>query len=185
MNVKREHLLPQNPEISTNADSGLLDAACCASSFSELPIGVQKQMREIVQKHGKDAKISYRTIRMPHPEYSDQTVVLYDDVRLASTTADSGLLDAACCASFSSLVQKTSEITNQPQEVIKNCLVSIGVRMNRGQKQAGLLQKRVFNLLSRDNPEILETLKSLPVASYYPRQSGKPDPIHPELLSNI
>jgi hypothetical protein len=83
MNVKREHPLPQEPENKQDADSGLLDAACCASSFSELPVGVQKQMMEIVRKHGKDAKISYRTIRMPHPEYSDQTVVLYDDVRLA------------------------------------------------------------------------------------------------------
>ena len=57
--------------------------------------------------------------------------------------------------------------------------------MNRGQKPAGVLQEKVFNLLSRDNPEILETLKSLPVASYYPRQSKPPNQVHPEPLARI
>ena len=40
-NVKREHPLPQQPETSTNAASGLLDAACCASSF---PLGTSRTL---------------------------------------------------------------------------------------------------------------------------------------------
>jgi hypothetical protein len=35
-NVKREHPLPQQPEISTSESSGLLDAACSPSSFYEI-----------------------------------------------------------------------------------------------------------------------------------------------------
>ena len=41
-----------------------------------------------------------------------------------------------------SLVQKTAEITNHSQDVIKNCLVSIGVRMNRGQNQQESYKKK-------------------------------------------
>lgn len=83
-NVK-EHPASKGDSQSNHTDGRGLDVSSCSafSLLAQFPIGVQEQMKEIVRKHGKDAKISYRTIRMPHPQHPDQTVVLYDDVQLA------------------------------------------------------------------------------------------------------
>jgi hypothetical protein len=73
----------ESAENQSNTSSPSDGASCSEFSLlSQFPLGIQNQMKAIVQKNGKDSKISYQTIRIPHPQHPDRTVVLYDNVQL-------------------------------------------------------------------------------------------------------